>query len=142
MSYRPSFFIAIVLTAIVIGLILERNLHPTQTTQYREVAVQYGLQKQKETPPRQFYFDGCTLFPDQIGSTSFLSACLNHDIAYWYGGTVAERKAADQTFRQEVANSGQFGTWLQWPMYGAVRLFGDTFVLRPFNANWGFGYNE
>ena len=133
--------LAIILTALVIGLILERSVTPRMSNEYLEQAAQYGVEKNLATPPRPFHFDGCTLFPDRIGETSFLTACLNHDIAYWYGGSSSQRRHADQVFRQDIRESGSFGLWLQWPMYGAVRVFGDTRVLRQFDANWGFGYN-
>ncbi len=142
MLRSASVSLAIALTAIVVGLIIERNILPSTTSEHRNQATQYGIENNLGTPPRPFHFDGCTLFPDRIGATSFLEACLTHDIAYWYGGSSSERRQADQVFRHDVRDSGAFGPWLQWPMYGAVRLFGDTWVLRQFAANWGFGYNQ
>lgn len=134
--------LAIILTALVIGLIAERNITPSTTTKHIERATLYGVENNLTTPPRPFHFGGCTLFPDRIGDSSFLEACLTHDIAYWYGGSSSQRRHADQVFRQDIRESGSFGRWLQWPMYGAVRLFGNTWVLRQFDANWGFGYNR
>ena len=142
MFRHASLWLAILLTAIVIGLVLERSLTPTTSSQHRERATQYGIDNQLPVPPRPFHFDGCTLFPDRVGQTSFLAACLQHDIAYWYGGSSAERKMADQQFREAVQAAGPAGAWLQWPMYAAARVFGDTWLLRQFNANWGFGYNQ
>lgn len=122
-------------------LTLERMHTPIPTTSELQAAYQYGVWQGKDTPPQPFVFDGCTLFPDSVLGTSFRQACLQHDIAYWYGGTTAERAAADQTFRETIADQGIIGTILHTPMYASIRLFGDTALLRPINANWGFGYN-
>ena len=134
--------LAIILTVLVIGLILERSVRPQMSAEYLILATQYGIDNNFAAPPRPFHFDGCTLFPDRIGATSFLEACLAHDIAYWYGGSSSQRRHADQVFRQDIRESGSFGRWLQWPMYSAVRIFGNTWILRQFDANWGFGYNQ
>lgn len=130
------------ITILAFAITFERMHTPIPTTTELRAASNFGVTKEKPTPPRSFTFDGCTLFPDQVFGTSFRRACLEHDIAYWYGGTAAERKQADLTFKEALAKQGILGTSLQYPMYWSVRLFGDTFLLRPINANWGFGYNE
>lgn len=129
------------ITVFAFALTLERMYTPIPTTTELRAAYQYGTWHNKPTPPQPFIFDGCTLFPDRLGGASFRKACLQHDIAYWYGGTAAERVAADQAFRGAVAAQGLPGTLLHDPMYWSVRLFGDTVLLRLINANWGFGYN-
>ena len=142
MFRNASISLAIFLTAVVIGLIIERSITPKLTAEHIEQATLYGEKNQLTTPPRPFHFDGCTLFPDRIGQTSFLDACLTHDIAYWYSGSTDQRHQADQVFQEDIRASGPAGVWLHWPMYVAVRVFGDTWILRQFDANWGFGYNQ
>ena len=142
-SRRHTTYITIILIiTVAAALYIERSTTPTTTPAMQAAAIAYGEQHNLPRPPRPFHFDGCTLFPDTIGKADFTRACLEHDIAYWYGGNADERKAVDQTFKSAVATSGVAGNLLQWPMYGAVRLFGDTILLRPLNANWGFGHNQ
>ena len=74
--------LAVILTVLVIGLILERSVTPRMSQEYLQQAAQYGTENNLATPPRPFHFDGCTFFPDRIGETWFLAACLDHDIAY------------------------------------------------------------
>lgn len=128
-------------TVLTFAITLERMQIPVPTTTELRSAYQYGTWLDKPTPPRSFVFDGCTLFPDNVFGSSFRQACLQHDIAYWYGGSAAERLAADRSLRTQVAAAGAWGTVLQYPMYWSVRVFGASVLLRPINANWGFGYN-
>jgi|AntRauTorckE6833_2_1112554.scaffolds.fasta_scaffold00807_15 hypothetical protein len=137
-----SYFIIGIVTIFSFGVVLERMQIPVPTVTELRDAYQYGQTNDKPTPPQPFRFDGCTLFPDQILGTSFRQACLQHDIAYWYGGSAMERLTADQAFKQAIQAEGFVGRLFQQPIYWSVRLFGDTILLRPLNANWGFGYNE
>ena len=45
-----------------------------------------------------FSSDGCSLFPDSsiITDADWCSCCFVHDIAYWKGGTEAERQIRTQ----------------------------------------------
>lgn len=127
---------------IIITLFIYVRTHNTITTaENRATAQQFGIKYGKITPLQPFSFDGCTLFPDTIGRLSFQSVCLTHDIAYWYGGSSEERLAADRKFKAAIADTGLIGSIVQYPMYWSVRLFGASVLLRPINANWGFGYN-
>lgn len=127
---------------LLVSLSIERIWTPTTTATDRAAAHQYGVAHSKAQPPRPFHFDGCTLFPDRVFGTSFRTACRAHDIAYWYGGSAVERVDADQRFKGAIAEQGVSGALLQYPMYAAVRLLGNSIVMRPLNANWGFGYND
>jgi hypothetical protein len=53
---------------------------------------------------KDFESDGCTLFPDSslIDKTDWCDCCFDHDIAYWQGGTEAERLKADEALRECV----------------------------------------
>ena len=54
---------------------------------------------------KPFTSDGCSLFPDRalISGDDWCDCCFEHDIAYWRGGTRAEREAADAALRDCVA---------------------------------------
>ncbi|MDP2377806.1 hypothetical protein [Reyranella sp.] len=62
--------------------------------------------------------------------------CVDHDRAYWAGGTADMRAAADRTLMAGVVNNGHpawaFAMWL------AVRLGGHP--LLPTSWRWGYGY--
>ncbi|MBN4074176.1 hypothetical protein JYT61_01295, partial [bacterium AH-315-E10] len=49
-----------------------------------------------------FTTDGCSMFPDKslISQTNWLDCCVQHDIAYWQGGTKEQRITADDTFKK------------------------------------------
>ncbi len=134
--------IIILLIIIFLFLALERCQMPETTDQMIAEAENFGRSQGKEIPPRPFVFDGCTFFLDGFLDSSFLSACLEHDITYYYGGLDEERLLADKTFRETIRQSGKAGMVLGYPMYWAVRLLGDSFVARSQNTNWGFGYNQ
>jgi len=48
-----------------------------------------------------FTNDGCTFFPNRSfnSDTDWSVCCLEHDQAYWQGGTEEERWVTDQVFR-------------------------------------------
>jgi hypothetical protein len=85
-----------------------------------------------------FVTDGCSWFPD--GSCEqedlWLECCVDHDRAYWVGGTRAERTASDRLLKECVAEAGapktaalmRVGVW-----------FGGTPYL-PMYFRWGFGW--
>ncbi len=143
MSNKTLAFINSVLAVILIillGLVLERSLLPQTTAEMQMRAQEFGEERGRERPPQDFHFDGCTLFPDGLPGARYQEACLDHDIAYWYGGGPKERLQADRVFRREVAESGPLGPVLQYPVYWAVRVFGDSIFAEHFSAHWGFGY--
>lgn len=78
--------------------------------------------------------DGCTLIPDG----DFRDCCVAHDREYFYGGTVKERRAADerlyQCIRKKKGNGHKFIAPFIW--FG-VRVGGVSFF--PTSFRWGFG---
>ncbi len=93
-------------------------------------------------PPLPFKSDGCTLFPNQLLGFDFTPACVLHDYAYWQGGAAPLRKEADQALRTAIAEeTGSLGAPLALGVYAGVRLFGDTWLTKLFDAHWGFGFD-
>lgn len=87
-----------------------------------------------------FSSDGCSLFPDRslISPTDWCSCCLEHDIAYWQGGTTAQRLAADRKLRDCVlAKTGD--AVLAELMYQGVRFGGSSWFYTWYR--WGYGWN-
>jgi len=87
-----------------------------------------------------FTSDGCSLFPDSslINSDDWCECCLAHDIAYWKGGTEAERLAADEALRDCVLKSTG-DAQLAETMYVGVRMGGSPYFKNWYR--WGYGWN-
>ena len=85
-----------------------------------------------------FTSDGCSDFPDGLPQhkTLWLACCINHDKAYWRGGTYAERWLADQALQQCVAAVGQ--PEIAEVMLAGVRAGGSPYW--PTRFRWGYGW--
>lgn len=132
----------LILTISLLSIAFERATLPVTTPEMETIAYVYGTNHEKQTPPNSFKQDGCTLFPDKLFGSDFSNACFAHDAAYWYGGTEEEKNIADMKLKEEVAHTGTMGLVLQEPFYLGVHYFGDTWLTKLFDANWGFGWNK
>lgn len=86
-----------------------------------------------------FSSDGCSLFPDGTLTerNKWCDCCLTHDIAYWQGGSAAEREQADTALRdcvREKTGDAQ----LAETMYLGVRAGGHPNF--PTWYRWGYGW--
>jgi len=86
-----------------------------------------------------FTSDGCSLFPDRslISNDDWCACCVAHDLAYWRGGTVEEREAADRQLRDCVAQTTG-NERLATLMYAGVRAGGGPYFFTPYR--WGYGW--
>lgn len=86
-----------------------------------------------------FATDGCSMFPDRSpgGKTDWCSCCVAHDLAYWRGGSLDERLAADRALKGCVGGVAN-GVLLAHLMYAGVRLGGSPALPTPYR--WGFGW--
>lgn len=94
----------------------------------------------KELPPKEFYSDGCSLWPDYFFDYSWEQSCVKHDIQYWLGGTEEDRLKADKQLRDEInlilPGIGDI-------VYIGVRAGGRNLIpLIPFPWGWGYGWNN
>mgnify|MGYP001590911842 CR=1 FL=1 len=93
----------------------------------------YRFERVGDLPPKLFMTDGCTLFLERFGSKNWSPACLNHDIAYWAGGTKEDRLQADNKFKQEINSL--------IPGLGSVMAFAVGLAGSPYLPTWWrFGY--
>jgi hypothetical protein len=83
-------------------------------------------------PPRPFTTDACTWWPDG----DWGACCIEHDIAYWCGGTAAERDAADHELRACIARD--HSALLAASTYLGVRGGGAAWLPTPWR--WGYGW--
>jgi hypothetical protein len=86
-----------------------------------------------------FSSDGCSLFPDRslITTAQWCSCCFEHDVAYWRGGTAADREAADLTLR-ECITTKTGNQRLASIMYEGVRFGGSPYFYNWYR--WGYGW--
>lgn len=78
--------------------------------------------------------DGCTL----IGGDEFKPCCVVHDREYFFGGTVKERRKADNRLFKCIRERKTLGARLAAPfIWLGVRIGGLPFLPTPFR--WGFG---
>jgi hypothetical protein len=87
-----------------------------------------------DQPPHAFTTDGCSMWPNG----TWTQCCVEHDIAYWCGGSAEDREGADSTLRQCVNEnrSACLGTM----MYLGVRAGGIPW--QPFPWRWGYGWTD
>ena len=112
------------------------------TPEMKEAARQATVDREVPIPPNDFYQDGCSMFPNFLLWHDFRPGCLEHDIAYWAGGTNKERKDADLALREQIRQTGPLGPVFAPLMYYGVRAFGDSFITRTIGAHWGYGWDE
>ena len=91
-----------------------------------------AMQHPAGEPNRAFATDGCTGWVDG----SLRECCVDHDIAYWCGGSADQRREADERFRAcaEERSPGQSGL-----VYYAVRIWGVPWL--PTSWRWGYGHS-
>lgn len=97
----------------------------------------------KDEPLKPFTSDGCSLFPDAslINEDDWCECCFEHDIAYWRGGTRAERERADDALRAcVVAKTGDAA--LAKLMYDGVRVGGSPYFYNWYRWGYGWGYDR
>jgi hypothetical protein len=93
---------------------------------------------------KPFKSDGCSGGMSKAWLTVFgelppwEGACIEHDRAYWNGGTWRDRRAADIRLRDSVVKGG----WpiMGWLMYFAVRIGGSRYWPTPWRWNYGEKY--
>lgn len=86
-----------------------------------------------------FKSDGCSLFPDSslITKDDWCDCCYAHDLAYWKGGTQAERLAADEAFRACILEKTGDEA-LAEIMFQGVRFGGSPYFYNWYR--WGYGW--
>lgn len=89
---------------------------------------------------KPFTSDGCSLFPDSSAITShdWCACCLEHDEAYWRGGSAEQREAADQLLRDCVFDKTGNDA-LATVMYEGVRIGGSPYFYTWYR--WGYGWS-
>jgi hypothetical protein len=63
-------------------------------------------------------------------------ACVEHDKAYWAGGSITDRRVADRNLMSAVTLNGH--PLFAFAMWCAVRIGGHP--LLPMSWRWGYGF--
>ena len=86
-----------------------------------------------------FTTDGCSLFPNgnPLHKSLWLQCCIQHDMAYWQGGTREQRLAADLALEQCVTKVGE--PKIATTMLAGVRAGGTPYL--PSSFKWGYGWS-
>jgi len=87
---------------------------------------------------KPFTSDGCSAFPDGTLQQNqlWLACCIEHDKAYWQGGTYQQRVAADDALQSCVEAVGEQAIALL--MLAGVRVGGSPYF--PTSFRWGYGW--
>ncbi len=87
---------------------------------------------------KSFTSDGCSAFPDGTldQQNLWLQCCIEHDKAYWKGGTYQQRIDADERLRTCVADVGK--PLIAELMLAGVRVGGSPYL--PAQFRWGYGW--
>lgn len=104
--------------------------------------IYFHLQKRQysQVDLADFTSDGCSSFPEGTGflghPNAWVHCCLEHDKAYFAGGTEGERKSADRLLRRCVKDAG---FEIIGPiMYAGVRVGGGPYDDTTYR--WGYGW--
>lgn len=87
---------------------------------------------------KPFTSDGCSVFPDGtlMQNELWLECCIEHDKAYWQGGSYQQRLAADEALQVCVEQVGEEEIALI--MLAGVRAGGSPYF--PMSYRWGYGW--
>ncbi len=87
---------------------------------------------------KPFKSDGCSAFPDGTSEQKklWLNCCIEHDVAYWKGGSYTERKGADEALKECVEKVGE--PKVASLMLAGVRIGGTPYL--PTSFRWGYGW--
>lgn len=89
-----------------------------------------------------FTTDGCSMFPDGTSAQPKLwcQCCVEHDKAYWAGGTESKRREADLVLKECVRALGQSKTAAI--IWAGVRIGGSPYLPTPFRWSYGWPYTR
>lgn len=90
---------------------------------------------------KDFTSDGCSMSPDGVvvGRLEYVPCCVEHDVAYWAGGTQEQKSAADLRLRQCVLEKSN-NEFVADVYYQAVRVAGGPYLPTPFH--WAYGWKN
>jgi hypothetical protein len=119
--------------------LVRRNLHLVIAgVSLGLVALAYGCAHSGHHELVPFASDGCSSFPDgtREDPERWKRCCVEHDIAYWLGGTRDDRLRADDALKACVAEVESES--LARTMWLGVRAGGSPYL--PTRYRWSYGW--
>lgn len=143
-SGRPILIIELVVIAALSGcttMVSQLSIEPyiqdkAKRNALETLAEQYCLNKRganSRLPDYIFTTDACSRWPD----SDWGSCCIAHDIAYWCGGSEADRIEADSLL---MACANKKMSWMGNLIYFGVRIGGIPWLPTPWR--WGYGWEQ
>ena len=88
---------------------------------------------------KSFQSDGCSIFPDGTIEENklWLRCCVEHDKAYWQGGTSQDKIDADEALHECVSDLGEIT--IADLMLAGVQIGGSPYL--PTTFRWGYGWS-
>jgi hypothetical protein len=104
----------------------------------KHAAEECRLRGEPAGPPTEpFRTDGCSIWPDgAFTGETWQACCVEHDVAYWCGGTQAMRAEADEKLKECVGD--RYHDWMGALMKPGVRIGGAPYI--PAYWRWGYGH--
>ena len=110
------------------------------------LAVTAQAQTSLDQQIKPFTSDGCSSAPDGMWGKSFVHCCIDHDFAYWIGGSEAQRSYADNELKACVQDALQEAGLVSTIYKAGVVVGGAPRFLKslnsPFYWRWGYGWGE
>lgn len=131
-SKKP--LIALILNIVTLAVILLIKNSNVLSAKIPEVG--RNISSGAEPPAKKLYpftTDGCSNWPNG----NWLECCIVHDVSYWKGGTLEERKIADQKLGECVSRKNP--EILGKLMEAGTQLGGSPKL--PTSYRWGYGWN-
>ena len=101
------------------------------------VLAQDSAPKTDDAAAPVFQSDGCSKFPDY----DYTDCCVEHDRAYFSGGSWTKRWRADKKlYKCVAAKKGVEHKFIAPVMWAGVRVFAMPFL--PTSFRWGFGKHK
>lgn len=88
-----------------------------------------------------FTSDGCSMSPDGVVvlfSTAYVPCCVEHDVAYWQGGTKLDKLTADLKLKSCIKSRSN--SFVAEIYYRGVRMGGGASL--PTSYHWGYGWEK
>jgi len=89
---------------------------------------------------KPFTTDGCSLWMDgpPLYPNLWRHCCVAHDLAYWQGGSKAQRLAADDAIQACILEAAESKGMSNY-MHGMIRWGGSPYWMNTYR--WGYGWN-
>ncbi|MFC1730779.1 hypothetical protein ACFL6I_10645 [candidate division KSB1 bacterium] len=129
---KKEIIAVLIFILIVFAIYSDQKFEPENIEELRETANGHD----EILPPKEFTTDGCSLWLNNVFDNDFTDICIKHDIKYWKGGSVEDRKIADSELRESINESVPL---MGDVMYIGVRLFGHPLI--PSQWGWGYGFS-